>query len=245
MKYDFKAHELANDYPMMMSYDYESLLNSIERFGYDKAMPIVIFDGQILDGRNRYKACLELGVEPSFKEFNGTTDEAEKLSVKLNATRRHMSKSQKAMVAAFKIIKSRKDETIKKITIKQAVIEFGVSERYINEAINLYISNYTIAENVFDGTINLYQARLKIQELDQLVSNSQIVYDELNHLSIGDTELNLQNYINGDEKVTQLQADEISQSIDLNEQIKELKRQLDICKEQNLEMLNSYYCQYQ
>jgi ParB-like nuclease domain len=33
--------------------------------------PIVIFEGRILDGRNRYEACLEAKVDPKFQQFTG------------------------------------------------------------------------------------------------------------------------------------------------------------------------------
>jgi N6-adenosine-specific RNA methylase IME4 len=64
-----RPHPAAEAFPMMDPGMYEDLKDDIEAFGQRE--PITLCDGMILDGRNRYKACLEIGVEPSAKEFNG------------------------------------------------------------------------------------------------------------------------------------------------------------------------------
>jgi hypothetical protein len=62
-------HEIASLFPMMDSEEYAALKASIEASGLRK--PIVLYEGKILDGRNRYRACVELGKEPSFESWQG------------------------------------------------------------------------------------------------------------------------------------------------------------------------------
>ena len=64
----------------------------------DCAEPIILADGQILDGRNRHRACELAGVEPEFVESDGADPLA--LVVSLNVKRRHMTASQRAISAA-------------------------------------------------------------------------------------------------------------------------------------------------
>ena len=89
-------HDLADQLPMMSNLEFDSLKEDIKENGLEE--PIMLFEGKILDGRNRYRACLEVAVEPVFKEFEGDREEAEKFSASSNLMRRHLTKSQKAMV---------------------------------------------------------------------------------------------------------------------------------------------------
>ena len=60
--------------------------------------PIVILEGAILDGRNRYNACLAAGVEPVFTPFRG--DDPVRFVLAANVHRRHLNESQRATIAA-------------------------------------------------------------------------------------------------------------------------------------------------
>lgn len=65
----YENHEAADAFPMMDAKRFEELKASIAERGLRH--PITLCDGKILDGRNRYKACVELGVEPRFVFHKG------------------------------------------------------------------------------------------------------------------------------------------------------------------------------
>lgn len=94
MPNQLEFHPIANTFPLMEGDDYE-------RFADDVAVqmhePIVLFEDKILDGRNRYRACLDRGVEPVFTDYDG--DDPVAFVVSKNLHRRHMDTSQRAMVA--------------------------------------------------------------------------------------------------------------------------------------------------
>ena len=89
------AHPFASIIPAMSEEEYVSLRQGIGAQGLQH--PITLYQDQILDGRNRYRACDELGIEPRFDTYEGTDPVAHVLS--LNIHRRHLSKTQLAMVA--------------------------------------------------------------------------------------------------------------------------------------------------
>jgi hypothetical protein len=60
--------------------------------------PVVVFRGQILDGRNRLAACEMAGVAPRFTEWAGGGSPVEWV-ISTNVHRRHLTASQRAVVA--------------------------------------------------------------------------------------------------------------------------------------------------
>jgi hypothetical protein len=61
--------------------------------------PIWIFEGKVIDGRNRLRACQVLNLEPKFREWDGNGSLVA-FVLSLNLHRRHLNESQRAMVAA-------------------------------------------------------------------------------------------------------------------------------------------------
>ena len=96
------AHPFANLFPMMEAGGeqgkaaFDGLKASIAREGIHQ--PIVRYEGMILDGRNRYKAGIEVGYkfkDTDFNEFKGTPAEAKAFVMTTNIHRRHLTSEQK------------------------------------------------------------------------------------------------------------------------------------------------------
>jgi ParB-like chromosome segregation protein Spo0J len=88
-------HDLANIFPLLAGDEAKALANDILEHGLRE--PITLLEGKILDGRNRYNACLDVGVEPRFASYRGDNPAA--YVVSLNLKRRHLDESQRAMLA--------------------------------------------------------------------------------------------------------------------------------------------------
>lgn len=97
MKSEMEFHELANVFPLLAGAEFDELVSSIKRNG--QLERIITWQGKILDGRNRYRACIAAGVEPYSEEFEGTLEEAREFVVDANIRRRHLSASQRALAA--------------------------------------------------------------------------------------------------------------------------------------------------
>lgn len=90
-----KAHRFAELYPLMEGDELMALADDIKRNGL--IHPIVTFEGRILDGRNRERACFEAGVKPRFVEWTGRGS-AVQYVISVNGPRRHLTADQKAAV---------------------------------------------------------------------------------------------------------------------------------------------------
>ena len=89
-------HEYANIFPELNEERLAELAEDIREHGLlDK---IDLYEGKILDGRGRYRACRMAGVEPEFEVFTGADPLAYVAS--RNQHRRDLDPSQRAMVAA-------------------------------------------------------------------------------------------------------------------------------------------------
>ena len=62
--------------------------------------PAILYQGLLLDGRNRFRACRELGIPLKVTQFVGTDQEALIRVLSVNQNRRDLTKSQRAAVAA-------------------------------------------------------------------------------------------------------------------------------------------------
>jgi hypothetical protein len=94
-----KSHPLKDK--IIADYDwpgFDILVDSIRRFGL--LYSIVLYEGMILDGRARYRACQLAGVEPHFRVFEGDNVDALEHVWVLDFCRTNLSPDQQAMIRA-------------------------------------------------------------------------------------------------------------------------------------------------
>ena len=93
---ELQFHPLCAMFPRMGEAEFAALRDDIKSNGL--LTPITLYEGMILDGGNRYRACLDAGVEPRFDNFDGSDVVAFVLSS--NFHRRHLSPGQQATIVA-------------------------------------------------------------------------------------------------------------------------------------------------
>src|SRR5262249_18739935 len=92
-----KFHDAANLFPMLVGADFVALVQDIRANGQRET--IKTLHGEILDGRNRWRACSELNLTPRVEKLPLDTDPI-RYVVSLNIHRRHLADRQRAWIAA-------------------------------------------------------------------------------------------------------------------------------------------------
>jgi ParB-like chromosome segregation protein Spo0J len=94
----YPIHPAANLFPMMDDKEFAELKKDIKKNGVK--VWGATYRGSVLDGRNRYKACQELGIEMQFSYIVDHEDfDPIAYVLSHNLYRRHLNESQRAMVA--------------------------------------------------------------------------------------------------------------------------------------------------
>jgi ParB-like chromosome segregation protein Spo0J len=115
------SHPYAELFPPLGNAEIDELAADIRQNGLLE--PIVVHHKQVLDGRNRLEACRLAGVEPVYVPYEGCDPLTFVLAK--NLKRRHLTESQRAMVAA-KIATLRKEDNLKKRWESKAPSDAGI-----------------------------------------------------------------------------------------------------------------------
>jgi hypothetical protein len=88
-------HPLSNLFPLMNDAEFDALVKDIREHG--QLVPIVLLDGKILEGRNRYNAHMKLGGELLTRNYNKNEDgdSPAEFVMSMNFHRRHLNAQQK------------------------------------------------------------------------------------------------------------------------------------------------------
>lgn len=172
-----KNHPIADVWPMMDEAKLAELADDIRKNG--QLVPVWLYDGKILDGRNRWAACKIAGVEPKTKEYMG--DEPTAFAVSLNDRRRHMNKGSLAAVAAElephfaadakrrQVRKPMAESVVEKIpqqtprkAREEAAKSVGVNDRYVSDAKKVKTEAPEVFERLKAGKITLQDAKREV-----------------------------------------------------------------------------------
>src|SRR5215469_2538989 len=93
-----EPHEFSKLFPPISEEDFGKLAADIKLHGLRQH--IVLYQGKILDGNNRYRACSLAGVKPSFADFTGIDADARNYVISANIHRRHLSPDQRREIIA-------------------------------------------------------------------------------------------------------------------------------------------------
>lgn len=92
----YTMHRLAEVVPPMTGEEYAELKTDIKIHGLRE--PITLYEGKILDGKHRYRACRELGVEIKTRNLPSNGSPLEYI-ISENVKRRHLTTGQRAALA--------------------------------------------------------------------------------------------------------------------------------------------------
>ena len=155
----YQQHQLSAAWPAMSDSDFQALQDSIMNIGVQ--MPIVIFEGQVIDGWNRYRAATALGMDCPTTPFDESIDPVEFVKA-MNDARRHITGSQRAIaivaIHGWKPVGRPQNnvEATSTLTQEAMAVEAGVSKKTIQQA--QAAQKAGLAEKVKSGEMTVEQA---------------------------------------------------------------------------------------
>jgi len=110
LKTAMEAHPAAEIFPLLEGAEFDALVEDIKTNGLIE--PIVTYNGTILDGRNRFRACDAAGKTPRFRPYTG--DDPVAYVISANIRRRHLTPKKKRDLIA-KLLKAQPDQSDRQI----------------------------------------------------------------------------------------------------------------------------------
>jgi DNA modification methylase len=190
-----EPHSFAGIFPLIDSAKLQELADDIKAHGQRDA--IVLFEGKILDGRNRMAACKLANVPPKTREFSGTKQEALAYAWSTNVHRRHLNSGQVSVAhamrekfdAEFAVVvkemraavpknnnakKNSPDQKIgpvrkdrSKLVDSKLAASVGTNRSYIADARGLVEKKPELAKKVLAGDLTLSQAKVEARRDDK------------------------------------------------------------------------------
>lgn len=124
---EYPFHPLAEQYPLMTLVELEALADDIRERGL--AQPIVVWNNQIIDGRNRYLACVQNDLPCQFVYYQGNEESLEGYIASLNEHRRHLTPGDRDRIQAARVERLKRVQDARKAgkSLRTIAEEEGVS----------------------------------------------------------------------------------------------------------------------
>lgn len=163
---ELSFHPLSALFPLMGPWEFRALVEDIRENGLRQ--PIIAYDGKILDGRNRFRACEAAGVPFRLEQYEGTDPAGFVWSE--NWHRRHLTESQKAAIAA-EVANMRQGARTdlpsapgREVSQPQAAKTVGASERSTQRARVVKEADPALFEKVKSGEVTVKSAEKQVRQ---------------------------------------------------------------------------------
>lgn len=138
-------HKLAGIVPMALPFEQAILIEDIRTVGQRE--PVVLWKGQVIDGRCRQRALVGLSKQIMYKELDDElTEEEVKTWVKSMNTRRNLTSSQRIAIACKQYVEYKATSTVPDVAKA-----WGIGEAILHNALWIYKQDPAVIETIFDG----------------------------------------------------------------------------------------------
>lgn len=160
-KIKYEIDDYAKKTPEYSQKKFEALKSGIYSVG--QLHPILLRNNKIVDGRHRYKACQELGIEPKVKELGDISDTEVLKYVKALTVSKNKTDTQLAIEAYFLYEAEKANE--EKTSLKKVAEELGVSVKAIQRAKYIAEVKPEYIKPLFEGKSVVIKDICKKQEI--------------------------------------------------------------------------------
>ena len=171
MTTEYERHEFSYAWPEIPADHLGILVASMRTNGYDKSNPVTLYEGQILDGWNRYRAAVRADVEPAFTDFNGTERQALNFVEMRNSSRRQLTIGQQA--SALRKIDLQRPEAGRRSMEELAALLGSGSMSTVRKAFKLAEDAPEVADEVASGR-KPFETAIR-EEVDSGATNTKTI----------------------------------------------------------------------